>query len=76
MALKIDFTTFADFYAHNFEEVEGACWFDPVRLSVTLSCGHDIFRTVEDMELIFGLQYPYHIKDVLIHLKAECIKYY
>ena len=34
-----------DFYAPNFEVVEGAYWFDHVRLSVTLSCGHDILRT-------------------------------
>ena len=27
------------FNAPNFEEVEGAYWFHPVRLSVTLSCG-------------------------------------
>ena len=26
-----------DFYAPNFEEVEGAYWFGPVRLSVCLS---------------------------------------
>ena len=39
------------YYAPNFEEVEGAYWFDHVRmsvcpsvcLSVTLSCGHDIY---------------------------------
>ena len=30
----------------NFEEVQGAYRFDPVRLSVTISCGHDILRTV------------------------------
>ena len=29
--------TFFDFYAPNFEEVEEAYWFGPVRLSVTLA---------------------------------------
>ena len=34
------------FYAPKFEEVEGAYWFDPVRMSVMLSYGHNILRTV------------------------------
>ena len=39
------------FYAPNFEELEGAYWFDPVCLFVYPSvryafCGHDILGTV------------------------------
>ena len=57
------------FYAPNFEEVEGAYWFEhvrlsvcpPVSLSVTLSCGHDILRTIKNVKLIFGIRYPYHM---------------
>ena len=36
----------AIFMPPNFEEVQGAYWFDPARLSVTVSSGHDILRTV------------------------------
>ena len=42
-----------------FEALDEAYWFDPVHVSVTLSCGHDILRTIEDMQFIFGIQYPY-----------------
>ena len=48
-------SSFRCFYAPNFEEVEGAYWFDPVRLSVTLSCGYDILGTFYDMKLIIGI---------------------
>ena len=33
-----------------------------VCLSVTLSYRHNILRTIQDIGLIFGIQYPYHMK--------------
>ena len=54
------------FNAPNFEKVEGAYWFDPVRQSVMLSCGHDILRTVlrYGVDIWFTISLPY--EDVLI----------